>query len=203
MPVAYFSGNFNKIQVKWNITEKEACAIYKSVKNFTFYITGAKTTVFSDHKPLKNFFEGGINITKLDRWSLELQEFDISLEFIQGKLNTVADIIGHLKNGGLYKEHSNEDQKINTTINLDERFEEVLNIASKPLNFEKVFSMDTVISCKELLLCQKRDRFCRKLVRTAGRHSAFMINHKGLLIKQVSILRNTYRVYIIPQSLVQ
>ena len=81
-PVAYYSGNFGKTQVKWNITEKEAYAIYKSVKKFTFYITGAKTTVFSDHKPLKNFFERGMNITKLDRWSLELQEFDISLEFI-------------------------------------------------------------------------------------------------------------------------
>ena len=56
-PVAYFSGNFDKTQVKWNITEKEAYAIYKSVKRFAFYITGAKTTVFSDHKPLKNIFE--------------------------------------------------------------------------------------------------------------------------------------------------
>ena len=55
-PVASFSGNFNKTQVKWNITEKEAYAIYKSVKKFTFYITGAKTMVFSDHKLLKNFF---------------------------------------------------------------------------------------------------------------------------------------------------
>ena len=43
--------------------------------------------------------------------------------------------------------------------------------------------MNTVISRKELLLCQKRDRFCRKLVRAAGRHSDFMINHEGLLIK--------------------
>ena len=133
-----------------------------------------------------------MNITKLDRWSLELQEFDISLEFIQGKLNTVTDIISCLKNGGLYEEHSKEDQKVNTATNLDERIEEVLDIATKPLNFEKVFSMDTVISRKELLLCQKRDIFCRKLVRTSGRHSYFMINHERLLIKQVSILRNTY-----------
>ena len=66
-----------------NITEKEAYAIYKSVKRLTFYITGAKTTVFSDHKPLKNFFEGGMKVAKLDRWSLELQEFDISLELIK------------------------------------------------------------------------------------------------------------------------
>ena len=144
-----------------------------------------------------------MNITKLDRWSLELQEFDISLVLIQGKLNTATDVISHLKDGGLYNEHSNEEQKANTTTSLDERIEEVLDIASKPLNFEKVFSMNTIISCKELLLCQKRDRLCRKLVNTTGRHSDFMLNHEGLLIKQVSILRNTYRVYVVPQSLVQ
>ena len=161
VPVAYFSGNFDKTQVKLNITEKEAYATYKSVKKFTFYITGAKTMVFSDHKSLKNFFEGGMNITKLDRWSLELQEFDISLEFIQGKLNTVADVISCLKNRGLYVEHSKEDQKVNTVTNLDKRIEEVLDVASEPLNFERLFSMETVISQQELLLCQKRDRFCR------------------------------------------
>ena len=202
-PVAYFSGNFDKTQVKWNITEKEAYAIYKSVKKFTFYITGAKTTVFSDHKPLKNFFEGGMNITKLDRWSLELQEFDISLELIQGKLNTVANVISHLRHEGLHHEHSNKEWKVNTKVNLDNRIKEILDIASKPLNFEKVFSMNTLISHKELLLCQKRDRFCRKLVRTAGRHSDYMINHEGLLVKQVSILRSTYHVYVVPHSLVQ
>ena len=108
-PVAYFSGNFDKTQVKLNITEKEAYAIYKSAKRFAFYITGAKTTVFSDHKLLKNFFGGGMNIAKLDRWSLELQEFDISLEFIQEKLNQIVDIILRLKNEGLYVEYSDEN----------------------------------------------------------------------------------------------
>ena len=202
-PVAYYSGNFDKTQVKWNITEKEAYAIYRSVKKLAFYITGAKTMVFSDHKPLKNFFEGGMNITKLDRWSLELQEFDISLEFIRGKLNTVADIISRLKNEGLYKEHSNEDQKSNTITSLNERIEEVLDIASKLLKFEKVFSANTIISHKELLSCHKRDVLCKKLVKTAGRHSDYMLNHEGLLVKQVSILKNTYQVYVVPQSLVQ
>ena len=52
-------------------------------------------------------------------------------------------------------------------------------------------------------MCQKRDRCCRKLVRTTGRHSDLMLNHEGLLIKQASILRNTYQVYVVPQSLVQ
>ena len=202
-PVAYFSGNFDKTQVKWTITEKEAYAIYKSVKKFAFYITGAKTTVFSDHKPLKNFFEGGMNIAKLDRWSLELQEFDISIEFIQGMLNTVADVISRLKNEGLYEEHSDKNHKIKTTTNLNDRIEEVLDIALGPSNFEKLFSTGTVISRRELLFSQKRDRWCRKLAKLARKQSDYALNHEGLLTKQISILRNTYRVYIVPQSLVQ
>ena len=71
-----------------------------------------------------------MNITKLDKWSLELQEFDISLEFIQGKLNTVTNVISCLRNEGLYHEHSNKEQKVNTKVNLDDRIEEILDIAS-------------------------------------------------------------------------
>ena len=200
-PVAYFSGNFDKMQVKWNIMEKEAYAIYKSVKRFAFYITGAKTTVFSDHKPLKNFFEGGMNIAKLDRWSLELQEFDISLEFIQGKLNKIADVISRLKNKGLHTGHSNEKPS-NEKINLQDRIEEILDIATNPSNFERIFNTGQVISIKELLQGQKRDKFCRQLAKTLHKNKDFRINHEGLLVKQIGILGNTYRVYVISQGLV-
>ena len=72
----------------------------------------------------------------------------------------------------------------------------------KATKLERVFFTNTIISRKELLSCQKRDRLCKKLVKTAGRHNDYMLNHEGLLVKQVSILRNTYRVYIVPQSLV-
>ena len=36
-------------------------------------------------------------------------------------------------------EHPKEDQKVNTVTNLDKRIEEVLDIVTKPLNFEKYF----------------------------------------------------------------
>ena len=129
---------------------------------------------------MKNFFKGGMNIPKLDRWSLELQEFDISIEFIQGKLNTVADVISCLKNEGLYNEHSNEDHKIKATTNLNDRIEEVLDMAHRPLNFKKLFSTGTVISCRELLLSQRRDRWCRKLAKLPGKQSDYILNHEGL-----------------------
>ena len=165
VPVAYLSGNFDKTQVKWNITEKEARAIYKSAKRFAFYITGAKTTLFSDHKPLRNFFEGGMNIAKLDRWSLDLQEFDISLEFIQGKLNKIAGVILRLKNEGLYIEHADE-KPTKVKVIQEDRIEEILDIATNPSNFEKVFNMNKAVSIKELLHSQKRDKFCRSLAKS-------------------------------------
>ena len=117
-------------------------------------------TVFSDHKPLRNFFEGGMNIAKLERWSLELQEFDISLEFIQGNLNKIADVISRLKNKGLYTEHSKE-RPINEKINLQDRIEEILAIATNPSHLERVFNAGQMISIRELLQGQKRDKFCR------------------------------------------
>ena len=134
------------------------------MKRFAFYITGAKTTVFSDNKPLKNFFEGGMNIAKLDRWSLELQEFDISLEFIQGKLSKIVDVISRLKNEELYTEHSNERQG-NEKINLQDRTADILDIATNPSNFKRIFNTGKVISIKELLQGQKRDKFCRRLAK--------------------------------------
>ena len=101
-----------------------------------------------------------MNIAKLDRWSLELQEFNISLEFIQSKLNKIADVISRLKNEGLYTEHSKE-RPTNEKINLEDRIEEILDIATNPSHFERVFNAGQVISIRELLQGQKRDKFCR------------------------------------------
>ena len=132
-----------------------------------------------------------MNIAKLDRWSLDLQEFNISLEFIQGKLNKVADVISRLKNEGLYIEHSDKTPT-KVKVSQEDRIEEILDIATNPSNFEKVFNMNKAVSIKELLHSQKRDKFCRRLAKSLHRQSDFRINHEGLLVKQISILKNIY-----------
>ena len=149
----------------------------------------------------KNFFKGGMNIAKLDRWSLELQEFDLSLEFIQGKLNKIVDVISRLKNEGLYIEHFDE-QSVNRKVSLQDRIEEILDIATNPSNFKRVFNTGRVISAQELWQSQKRDKFCRKLAKTLHKDTNFRVNHEGLLVKQINILRNSYQVYVLPQKLV-
>ena len=132
-----------------------------------------------------------MNIAKLDRWSLELQEFNISLEFIQGKLNKITDVISRLKNEGLYVEHS-EEKPTKMKVSQEDRIEEILDIATNPSNFEKVFNMNKAFSIKELLHSQKRDKFSRRFAKSLHKQSDFRIKHEGLLVKQMSILGNIH-----------
>ena len=48
----------------------------------------------------------------LDRWALELQQFNIKFQHIQGKKNVVADAISQLRTLGLYQHNGNEDVPI-------------------------------------------------------------------------------------------
>ena len=83
-----------------------------------------------------------------------------------------------------------------------DRIEEILDIATNPVNFKRVFNMRKVIRIKELLYYQKRDKFCRRLAKSLHKQSDFEINQEGLLVKQIGILQNIYQVYVVPHGLV-
>ena len=65
IPIAYFSGTFNKMQQLWNTAQKES-AVYKSVKKFAFYLTGTDCTLYCDHKSLTPFCTTGMSSQVLD-----------------------------------------------------------------------------------------------------------------------------------------
>ena len=70
-----------------------------------------------------------------------------------------------LKNEGLYVEHSDE-KATKVKVSQEDRIEEILDIATNPLNFEEVFNMNKAVSIGELLHSQKRDKFCRRLAKS-------------------------------------
>ena len=63
-PITYISGLFQHSQVNWATLTKEAYAIYISCKKLSFYLVGAKTTLWSDHLPLKNILTHEYNELK-------------------------------------------------------------------------------------------------------------------------------------------
>ena len=78
------------------------------------FILQAQCTLYCDHKPLAPFFMTGMSSPVLDRWALELQQFNIKFQHSQGKRNVVDDAVSQLRTLGLYQENDNEDVPLTT-----------------------------------------------------------------------------------------
>ena len=74
--------------------------------------------LYHDHKPVVPFFHTGMSSPILDRWALDLQQFHIEFQHIQGKTNIVADAISQLRMLGLYQDNDNKDIPISTVLKL-------------------------------------------------------------------------------------
>ena len=90
-PICYMSRKFRGSQQNWAALTKEAYAIYMAVRNLSFYITDAEVTIKCDHLPLKKFLQKQTLNAKVNNWAVELEQFNLKLEWIQGTKNTLTD----------------------------------------------------------------------------------------------------------------
>ena len=95
-PICYISGQFRGSQLNWSALTKEAYAIYMSVQRLSFYVTDAEVTIRSDHLPLKKFLNKQTMNSKVNNWAVELEQFQLHLEWIPGTRNLLADSLSHL-----------------------------------------------------------------------------------------------------------
>ena len=95
-PVCYVSGQFKGSQLNWAALTKEAYVIYMAVRRLTFYVTDVDVTIRSDHLPLRKFLTKETMNAKVNNWAVELEQFKLKLEWIQGSKNTLADSLSRL-----------------------------------------------------------------------------------------------------------
>ncbi|KHJ88079.1 integrase core domain protein [Oesophagostomum dentatum] len=89
--VGYFSKMLSPSQRKWSPTHIELFAMISALRFFRTTIYGNHTTIFSDHKPLTFLLRQGKTHDNLARWAVELQSYDISIQYQKGTSNVVAD----------------------------------------------------------------------------------------------------------------
>lgn len=92
--IAYHSHKWQKFERHWGATEKEAAAVLYAIRHFRPFIAGAHFTVVTDAKALlhlKTVRTDGSS--KLARWSLELNEYDLTIKHRKGVENVVADAL--------------------------------------------------------------------------------------------------------------
>lgn len=85
----FASKRLSPAERRWDTREREAFAIKWSVQRFQDYVRGGEIYVITDHESLRwmeHAKEG-----KVQRWSLFLQQYDITLLHIDGEFNAIAD----------------------------------------------------------------------------------------------------------------
>ena len=110
-PIYYMSGQFRGSQLNWAALTKEAYAIYMSVQRLSFYVTDADVTIRSEHLPLKSFLNKQTMNSKVNNWAVELEQFQLHLEWIPGSRNLLADSLSHLLVPDAQKSKEPDDQE--------------------------------------------------------------------------------------------
>ena len=92
-PIAYASKSLSSAQKAYSVIERECLAILWSLDKFYAYLYGKKFTIQTDHQPLAYLKTAKISNTRLMRWAIKLQPFNLSIEAITGTNNVGADYL--------------------------------------------------------------------------------------------------------------
>ncbi|CAC5414433.1 unnamed protein product [Mytilus coruscus] len=71
------NGSLKNEKKNWTISEKECLAVLEGIKQHTVYLSNNKFKVFTDHKALIWLHKSKDTNSKLGRWALQLQDFEI------------------------------------------------------------------------------------------------------------------------------
>jgi hypothetical protein len=90
LPISFFSRKLTDVQRNWPTVEKEAYAVLEALNKFRHWVLFSKIIVYSDHNPLRFLTESMPKSAKLLRWSLALQNYDITFCYKPGKSSLMA-----------------------------------------------------------------------------------------------------------------
>ncbi len=107
-PIGYFSKKLNLCEIRYSATDKEALAVVLTCRNFHHYLWGTHFTVITDHQPLTSIFKRKTKSPRMNRWILEMREYNYDIQYVKGKDNLVAD---HLSRLGLDQTQFQERQR--------------------------------------------------------------------------------------------
>lgn len=123
--VSYFSKKLSCTQRRYSAVEKECLGVLLAIDHFRHYVEGSHFKVVTDARSLLWLFKIGAESgnSKLLRWALRIQSYDIELEYRKGKSNITADCLSRSLN-------------CVSICSIDQEYDELAQkIQTNPINF--------------------------------------------------------------------
>jgi hypothetical protein len=95
-PIAFASSKLTPTQQRWSTIEREAYASLWALQKYKYWIFGTRIVLYSDHNPIIFLTETTPKSSKLMRWSLAIQEFEVKFRFRCGTFNEAADCLSRM-----------------------------------------------------------------------------------------------------------
>ena len=93
-PISYASRILSSAETRYSVIESELLAIVGSLGHYSHIIFGQEVKIQTDHQPLRYLESLTEKNARLTRWSLILQNYNISVvEYKRGTLNGNADAL--------------------------------------------------------------------------------------------------------------
>src|SRR3569833_630917 len=96
-PVEYFSRKLNAAETRYVTHEQELLAIVEACKHWSHYLKGSEITTTTDHRTMKDFLTQPRTSARQLRWAECLAEYVITVKYLEGTLNAVADALSRQK----------------------------------------------------------------------------------------------------------
>ena len=125
--------------------EKECFAIIYCLTKLKQYLLGADVTVYTDHAPLKSLFTAEMKNTRVQRWAILLDEYNVKIKYRQGIHNGRADMLSRLR----IKPTKDEIEQSNNIVAIEQ--------VPQPVEF---INLDCDLDINE---AQETDRHCRHI----------------------------------------
>ncbi|CAK1598438.1 unnamed protein product [Parnassius mnemosyne] len=95
-PVSYSSRSLTNAEKIFSQIEKELLSVVWANKKFHYYVYGRPCTILNNHKPLETILKKSIHeipSIRLQRLKLKLLKYDITFQYLKGKLMYIADLL--------------------------------------------------------------------------------------------------------------
>ena len=164
-PISYASRLLNKAELNYSTTEKECLAVVWAVEKFKIFLDGRQFIVVTDHCSLCWLKTKKTLPSRLAKWALQLQPYDMTIVYKSGKLHKDVDCISRAP---LAIDESNPEQP--------------------DLN-EYLLHIDEVMEIPDIKTAQKHDKRWRDILRKIEENSELSENEK-MKLKDFTVIEN-------------